>query len=54
MELFFGMLIGYMLPSIIGYSRHKKNSEAILVLNITAGWTVIGWIVALVWAVAKD
>jgi Superinfection immunity protein len=42
----------YFLPSIIG--RRKHNSSAIFVLNLVAGWTFIGWVVALVWAVTKD
>ncbi|SRR6266404_2946751 len=42
----------YFLPAIVG--RKKRNAQAILVLNIFAGWMVIGWIVALVWASTKD
>ena len=42
----------YFLPSIVG--RHKINAEAIFVLNFFLGWTLIGWVAALVWAVAKD
>jgi uncharacterized membrane protein YccC len=42
----------YFVPSIIG--RNKRNAQAILVLNVLAGWTVIGWIVALIWALTKE
>jgi len=45
-------LVLYFLPSFIGHS--KKNSNAICVLNIFTGWTVIGWIISLVWATTKD
>ena len=45
----FIFLIGiYFLPAIIG--RNKKNSTSILLLNLLLGWTIIGWIVSLVWA----
>lgn len=39
------------LPSIIAFRRGHTNRRAILALNILLGWTVIGWIVALVWSV---
>jgi hypothetical protein len=42
----------YFLPTIIG--RGKRNAAAIFWLNLLAGWTVIGWIGALIWAVSKD
>jgi len=34
--------------------NHKANYDAIRTLNLLAGWTVVGWIVAMVWATAKD
>lgn len=46
------MLCVYFLPTILGWQ--KKNRTAILVLNIFAGWTFIGWIIALVWAVTYE
>ena len=42
----------YFLPSIIGY-RHR-NANSITLLNFFLGWTLIGWVVALVWAVSND
>ncbi|HWC97984.1 MAG TPA: superinfection immunity protein [Candidatus Sulfopaludibacter sp.] len=42
----------YFLPSIIG--RNKTNSGAIFVLNLLLGWTLVGWVVALVWALTVD
>ena len=43
---------GYFLPTILG--RKKANSGAIFVLNLLLGWTVIGWVAALVWALTVD
>ncbi|MBV8738370.1 MAG: superinfection immunity protein [Alphaproteobacteria bacterium] len=40
----------YFLPALIACSRHHHNASAIFVLNLLAGWTVIGWIAAIVWA----
>lgn len=42
-----GLLI-YFLPSLM--ARNHPNSAAIFVLNLFLGWSVIGWVVALVWA----
>lgn len=40
----------YFLPLIIASMRNMPNATAIAVLNVVAGWTFIGWVVALTWA----
>jgi nitrite reductase/ring-hydroxylating ferredoxin subunit len=40
----------YLLPSIIALLRNHRNKHALVKFNICGGWTVFGWIVALVWA----
>ncbi|SBW05870.1 hypothetical protein KL86APRO_12036 [uncultured Alphaproteobacteria bacterium] len=47
------ILAAYFLPALIGYARHHLNAHAIAVLNITLGWTALGWIAALVWAMTN-
>src|SRR5215472_15346377 len=42
----------YFLPAFL--ARNKPNFTSILILNILAGWTFIGWIIALVWAISSD
>lgn len=42
--------VGYMLPWAIAATRGKSNSGAIFWVNLLAGWTLIGWVVALVMA----
>lgn len=49
--LFIGLMI-YFLPSVIGMD--KRNSTSIFLLNLFLGWSLIGWVVAIVWATAKD
>lgn len=44
----------YFTPSIVAFSNKKSNTTAIVVLNFFLGWSLIGWIIALVWAVSKD
>lgn len=47
-------LILYFLPSIIANRRGHNNVAAILMLNLFLGWTCIGWIVAIVWAMTDN
>jgi hypothetical protein len=49
----FGFVM-YFLPSIIAFARSKRDSASIFVLNLLLGWTAVGWVIALVWAVKTD
>ncbi len=40
----------YFLPIIIASVRNMRHAVAISVLTLVAGWTFVGWVVALVWA----
>jgi hypothetical protein len=52
---FFGIgFVMYFLPTIIALIKSKRDAVAILLLNLFLGWSVIGWIIALVWAVKND
>jgi hypothetical protein len=44
----------YFLPSLIAVARSKRDIAGIVLLNFFLGWTMIGWVVALVWAVKAD
>ncbi len=52
MEVLFALLffVIYPLPALIGALRRHDNRCNIMVLNLLTGWTVIGWIIALYWA----
>ncbi|MFC1982441.1 superinfection immunity protein [Chloroflexota bacterium] len=52
-SIIFGLSI-FLLPTIVAIVGHKNRTTAILVLNLLGGWTVIGWVVALVWAFTSD
>lgn len=49
-----GVGILYIVPSIIAFLAQKKNSGAILALNLLLGWTLIGWVISLVWSLCND
>jgi CHASE2 domain-containing sensor protein len=40
----------YFTPVIIAWTRHSPRRGWVTVINVFAGWTVIGWIAALVMA----
>ena len=42
----------YFLPTFIGF--RKANAGAIFALNLLLGWTVLGWVGALIWALTKE
>ncbi len=46
------LVLVYFLPAIV--ASGKKNSGAIFVLNLLLGWTFVGWVIALVWALASE
>jgi len=42
----------YFLPAIIGHN--KRHAGAIFLVNLLAGWTIVGWFVALIWACVAE
>lgn len=44
----------YFIPAYVGWWRKKKARWVIFLVNLFLGWTVIGWIGSLVWAVIPD
>ena len=48
-----GLLL-YLAPALIAFARGHLSAWAILVLDVVFGWTGIGWIVALIWALTGN
>jgi Superinfection immunity protein len=45
------ILVGiYFAPTILALLRGHLSLLGIFLLNLFAGWTVLGWLIALVWA----
>lgn len=49
-----GALVGYFLPAIIASARKHRNSTAIFLVVMFFGWSVVGWLVALIWAFTSN
>ena len=45
-------LMIYFLPWLIALVRGHHSAGGIFVLNLLLGWTLVGWLVALVWSFA--
>jgi len=44
-----GLLV-YFIPAIVAWYRYHRNKGAIVALNVLLGWTILGWVAALVWS----
>ena len=47
------LLLLYFVPSVVAFARHHHNQWAIFALNLFLGWSVLGWIGALVWSLTR-
>jgi hypothetical protein len=47
------ILFFYPLLSVIAAMRTADHSVSILLINLLFGWTVVGWIAALIWSVVE-
>jgi hypothetical protein len=50
LSIFSLLLLLYVLPTLISFGRGHPSRFAILVLNLTLGFTGLGWIACLVWS----
>ena len=46
------LILIYFIPSMV--AGGKRNYTAIFWLNLLLGWTLLGWIGALIWALTQD
>ena len=44
----------YLLPFAIAFHKKRVNTGAIFALNLFLGWTLIGWVISLVWALKDE
>lgn len=43
----------YFLPTAIAIGRKHPQTAAIIALNIFLGWSILGWVAGIVWALVK-
>lgn len=44
----------YFIPTMVAELRHHRNTTAIILLNVFLGWTLLGWVGALIWAFYEE
>jgi hypothetical protein len=44
----------YFLPFAVAFYKKRANTGAIFALNLFLGWTLIGWVISLVWALKEE
>lgn len=46
------LILVYILPSIIAlFYCEERHSLCIVLVNILLGWTIVGWLGALIWSI---
>ena len=45
--IFVSLILLYFTPSIIAECRGNESSKSIQAFNLTAGWSIVGWLIAL-------
>jgi hypothetical protein len=49
-----GVAVLYCLPTILAFTNNNKKRYSIMLLNLFFGWSLVGWAIALIWAVNND
>lgn len=48
------IFVSYFLPWIIALLRGTKSNVGIFFFNLLLGWTMIGWLIALIWSICAE
>jgi len=59
MHLLFGLCLIpfgaiHFLPTIVAAMRNSRHLLAIFLINLFLSWTLVGWVIALVWACTSE
>jgi hypothetical protein len=48
-----GAVLVYFIPFLVALMRRCKDKKNILLINLFLGWTIIGWVIALIQAFSQ-
>jgi hypothetical protein len=48
------LFLPYWVPTIIAFSRKHPSKAGILAVNFFFGWTFVGWVLSLAWALSDN
>jgi hypothetical protein len=43
----------YMIPYFLAYHRRHKSQAGVFALNLLLGWSLIAWVIALIWSLSR-
>jgi len=52
--ILFAAIAIFFLPSVIAFIANRKYRWVVLFVNVVFGFTLIGWVGALIWSIAED
>jgi hypothetical protein len=41
----------YLIPIVVAHNRNLRHGEMLILFNILAGWTLVGWVASLLWSI---
>ncbi len=44
----------YLLPTVTASSRYHRNTGPIFLTNLFFGWSILGWLIALIWSFSDN
>ena len=44
-------LLVYLIPTFVALTRQRDQRLKVFAVNVLTGWTLVGWMVAFIWAV---
>jgi len=47
------VVVVYFLPSLVALGRRNPDINSVFLINLWLGWTIIGWITAIGWALDR-
>lgn len=47
------LIVPYWIPTIIAVRRKHESKMAIVFVNLFFGWTFVGWVLSLIWALSR-
>ncbi len=50
----FAILTLYFIPIFIAIIRKNTNLVPVFLINFLFGWTLVGWVISLIWACKND
>jgi hypothetical protein len=50
----FALFVGYLIPWIAAVARDHERHGVVLAVSLLLGWTIVGWLGALAYALASD